>query len=183
MRKKDKRNKRLSVVKPNAKKEKQEQNLIDVTNGELRNLAFIDRNNPAATAYGRLMTSSAIRSGAKFKLKKLFLRVSETLSVFEEVRKELIDKYAKKDKEGEFIMKPPEDADGKPDKDAPRNEWVHDFTEENEKEFQKEFEDLLKEKADISGEKPTFDENDEVDKLLNVIEMNFLSPLMNFPDE
>ena len=183
MSKKSERKKNLRVVKSSAKKEKQEQNLIDVTYRRLREITFINRQDPVATPYGRLMISMEIRASEKLKLKNLFRRVSQSLGDFDEVRKDLIEKYAKKDKEGEFIMKPPEDADGKVNKEAPKTEWVHDFTQENETVFQEEFEDLLNAKADIAGEKPTFDEDAEVNKLLNVIEMDFLSPLINFPDE
>jgi len=156
---------------------------INVTNGELRSLAFVNDANPRGTPYGRLMTEHLLPSKTKFKLKKLFRRVTAALTLFEETRKELIESYAKKDSKGELVLKAPEAADGKPNEKAPRSQWVYDFTKENEEKFKKEFQELLDEKADIDGEKPTFHPDDISADILNVIEMDFLSPLMIFEDE
>lgn len=188
------------------KEQKQEDNQIQITNGELRAL-FIPMNftgDPAnakfmSTPYLDLMTSEKAKdlsSKARVKLMKLDLRVSPGVKVIETARKDLLDKLCIKDKEGNPVLKPP-DIGGASEKERtpeeeekhqkmidriPKEKWTHDFTVENRALFDKEFEEMLNDDADIGGEKITLYSADLPVGLLNPSEMGSLNKIINFTE-
>lgn len=183
--------------KTERKEQKQENNQIRITNGELRTL-FIPMNygDPRfmSTPYVDLMTSEKskeLSAKARIKLMKLDLRVSAEIKLLENVRKELLDKYCKKDKEGKPSLKPPDiGVDPKLSDEEkqkiidriPKERWTHDFTEENQELFNKEFTDLLNEDADIQGDRITLRADDLPKGLLNPSEMGSLAKLINWEE-
>lgn len=195
------------IIDLEAKRQEKENNQIQITNRELRaffipvQMNFMDPANARfmSTPYIELMTSEKSKellAKARIKLMKLDMRISEELKILENVRKELVEKYCKKDKEGKPILKPPnigrdpkkklspeeEEMYKKTIENIPKDRWTHEFEEENQKLFTKEFEELLNENADIQGDKITLRSDDLPKGLLNPGEMGSLAKIINFEE-
>ena len=179
------------------------ENQIKITKGELRNLILLSQPG-MPNSYQKLINPvnpEKMSGKVKVKMMRLSMRLNPVLQQIEKEREgivkifavkdekgnpktklnpTLISKYAKKDA-GNRIM-----IDGKGDpildlpKDLPQEAMVYDMGDK-EKEFNEELSKLLKEAAEISGERITIDAEDVPDNMLPY-ELEFLSKLINFKE-
>lgn len=189
------------VVDLEAKREQKENNQIQLTNGQLRNIMMLK-------IYSALMMPAdptRLSGKAKTKLMKLSMRITPIMQMsIEKVLNELREKYGKKDKEGKLILNPPQAVidtyckkdkngkqikgkDGQPilelPKDYVKQGWEYDFgTKENQEAFEKEAQEMLDQDAEVPGERITLDAEEDIFKDFGPLELGLLTPLINFEE-
>ena len=109
----------------------------------------------------RTLSGKPLRGRAAFKVARLLKKLEAELSTFNDTRVKLIESYAKKDENGQFVLND-------------RNEYQ--FDQENANKFVEEINKLLVEEIQIEANPIMLDEIEEID--FTPAEMAALEPFM-----
>lgn len=177
--------------KKSIKLEPKNEKIFDLTFRRLREI--LSTGNPQdlmSNPYSRLMSSYDISPRAMITLQSLALKVTEIANILEEVRKKLLQKYAKKDENNKPILIPPreevtrrlkihleearkntvvdlsaeklraEELQKEIEKNIPRTLWKYNFEPSKEQEFNEAFQKSLDEKIKLDGGRPIIYDTD-----------------------
>ena len=110
----------------------------------------------------RALSNKSLRGRVAFKVARLLKKLEAELTTFNDTRTKLIESYAKKDEEGNFVTND-------------KNEYQ--FDQENANKFVEEINKLLLEELDIDANPILVDEIEELD--FTPAEMAALEPFMD----